>query len=252
MTSKGTGTARFQRGRRVAGGCALALWLAAGPAQADSADLDWLGIAYLWGSGITIDAREQSVGIDFDDLVDDLEIAFMGRVEAQGDDFGGFVDVMFVGVGDRESRTLADVNVDNDVTAMDLALIWSPGTARATGLELYGGLRYVNNDFRIVVDPLPPGPPESVGGSDKSYTDALLGARYLAPLSDHWRFTVNADLSGGDTEGTWSLGAYGSYLMSQHRFIVGYKHLEMELESGGGDELTVTMSGPVLAYGFAF
>jgi len=224
----------------------------AGAARAESSDMDWLGIAYVWGSGITIDAREQSIGVDFNDLVDSLEVGFMGHVEAQGDTFGGFVDVLQINVGDRESRPLVDLNVDNDTTSMDIALVWSPGAERLTGTELYGGLRYVSNDFRIVVDPIPPGPPESIGRSDKSFNDFLLGARYIATLSERWRMTVQADLSGGDTEGTWSLGFYGSYAMGQHRFIAGYKHFEMDLEGGGGDDLSVTLSGPVLAYGYRF
>lgn len=230
----------------------LSLSLAAGAARAESSDMDWLGIAYVWGSGITIDAREQSIGVDFDDLVDSLEISFMGHVEAQGDTFGGFVDVLQLNVGDRESRPLVDLNVDNDTTSMDIALVWSPGAERITGTELYGGLRYVSNDFRIVVDPIPPGPPESIGRSDKSFNDLLIGARYIATLSERWRMTAQADLSGGDTEGTWSLGLYGSYAMGQHRFIAGYKHFEMDLEGGGGGDLTVTLTGPVVAYGYRF
>lgn len=231
---------------------ALGLLLVGASAHADSQETDWLGIVYLWGSGITIDAEDESVGVDFADLVDDLEIAFMGHVEAQGDTLGGFVDVVFVGVGSNESRANADLNVDNDTTAMDLAVVWSPGAARLTGLETYAGLRYISNDFHLVVDPIPPALPTLEGGADNSYYDALLGVRYSAPLSDSWRATLVGDLSFGDTEGTFSLGAYAGYVMGQHHFIVGYRHLEMDLESGGGDNLTVTMTGPVLAYGYRF
>jgi hypothetical protein len=243
---------RIDRHKGVAQACALVLSLAAGSARADSSGMEWLGIAYLWGSGITIDARDQSIGLDFEDIVDNLEMSFMGHVEAQGDTLGGFVDVLFVNVGARETRQLAELNVDNDLTSMDIALVWSPGAERLTGSELYGGLRYVSNDFRIVVDPIPPGPPESISQSDRSFNDFLLGARYIAPLSDRWRMTVQADLSGGDTEGTWSIGLYGSYLMGQHRLIAGYKHFEMDLEGRGGNDLTVTLTGPVIAYGYRF
>ncbi len=231
---------------------ALGLLLGGTGAHADASDTEWLGIAYLWGSGITIDTADRSVGIDFNDLVDDLEIAFMGHVEAQGDKLGGFVDVMFVGVGSNESRPSADLNVDNDTTAMDLAVVWSPGSEAFTGLETYTGLRYISNDFDLVVDPIPPILPTLEGSIDESYYDALLGVRYLTPLSDNWRLSFNGDLSFGDTEGTFSLGAYASYVTGQHRFIAGYKHFEMDLESGNGGDLTVTMTGPVLAYGYRF
>jgi hypothetical protein len=232
--------------------CATTFLLGTASARADSQGTDWLAIVYLWGSGITIDAKDQSVGIDFKDLIDELEMGFMGHVETQGNNFGGFVDVVFVGVGANESRTNFDLNTDNDTTAMDLALVWSPGEERMTGFELYGGFRYVDNDFHLVADPVPPALPTFEGGIDKSYTDALFGARYIAPLSENWRLTFNGDISGGDTEGTFSVGAYAGYRTGQHHFIGGYKHFEMDLESGGGVDLTVTLSGPVIAYGYSF
>ncbi len=233
-------------------GCGVALALGTGAASAESSGMDWLGIVYLWGSGIDVDAKNASAGISFGDLIDNLEMAGMAHVEAQGDTFGGMVDVLFVGVWSNETRQNAHLNVDNDTTAMDLAVVWSPGPERLAGLELYGGMRYVSNDFHLVIDPDPPALPTVTTGSDKSYTDLLVGARYITPLSDKWRLTFAADLSGGDTEGTYSLGAYASYVMGQHRLIAGYKHLEMDLESGQGRSLTVTMTGPVLAYGYRF
>jgi hypothetical protein len=243
---------KFQR-RKILTGAASAATLLLGSASAHAdGDMDWLGIMYLWGSGISIDTQDASVGIDFKDLIDDLEMSFMGHVEAQGDTFGGFVDVVFVGVGSNESRTNFDLNVDNDTTSMDLALVWSPGPERMTGFELYGGLRYVSNDFHIVARPVPPTSPTLEGGIDNSYNDVLFGARYIAPLSEHWRLTVSGDISGGDTEGTFSLGAFAGYRMGQHHFIGGYKHFEMDLESGNGGDLTVTMTGPVIAYGYSF
>src|SRR5688572_26103072 len=162
---------------------AAALALAAGSARADSADLDWLGIVYLWAADIGIDTRDRRVNVDFSDVVDKLEMAFQGHVEAQADDFGGFVDVVFMGVGDNSSRPLVDINTDFDMTAMDPALVWSPGPERMTGIELYGGLRYIDMDLGVVIDPVSPGPADIRTGIDKSYTDFLAGARYIAPLN---------------------------------------------------------------------
>jgi len=244
---------RIHRPRKLTGAaCVTALMLGSAGAPAVAQDTDWMAIAYLWGSGISIDAQNASVGVDFKDLVDDLEMSFMGHVEAQGDDIGGFVDVAFVGVGKNESRTNFDLNVDNDTTTMDLAMVWSPGEERMTGFELYGGLRYVSNDFRLVADPVPPALPTVTTGSDSSYYDVMFGARFIAPLSEHWRLTLSGDISGGDTEGTFSIGAYAGYRMGQHHFIGGYKHFEMDLESGAGGDLTMTMTGPVIAYGYSF
>jgi hypothetical protein len=244
---------RFNRLRPVACGCSLALLLAASPARADSAGLDWLGVVYLWAPDMGLDYTDKSVDIDFDDVVDKLEIAFLTHVEAQGDDFGGFVDLSFVAVGENQSRELADLNSDYDVTILDLAFVWSPGAKRMTGLELYGGLRYLDSDFSLVVDPVPTGLEEFRTGLENSYTDFLAGVRYVAPLNEQWSLMFHGDLSAGSTEGTYSLGAFAGFRWGAHHFIGGWKYLAAEIEASGGDEsVDLDMSGPALAYGFSF
>ena len=142
---------RFDRKAAVAGACALALGSAAATARADSSDLDWLGVAYVWGTDISVDAGDRSIDVEVSDVIDKLEMAFLGHVEAQGEDIGGFVDVVFMGVGDKVSRPAADLNADLDMTLMDLAAVWSPAAERFSGVEVFGGLRYVDVDFDLVV-----------------------------------------------------------------------------------------------------
>jgi hypothetical protein len=145
------------------------------------------------------------------------------------------------------------LNSDLDMTTMDLALVWSPGPERMTGIEVFGGLRYIDTDFGLVVDPIPPSPPESRTSLDSSFSDLLLGARYIAPLNEQWRLTLTGDVSSGDSEGTWSLGAFAGYRMGVHHLVAGYRHFEMEFEGRGGNTLvTETFSGPIVAYGFSF
>ena len=243
---------RFDRKAAIAGACALALASVSGAARADSSDLDWLGIAYAWGTDISVDAGDRSVDVQFSDVIDKLEMAFLGHVEAQGDDIGGFVDVVFMGVGDNVSRPAADLNADLDMTLMDLAAVWSPAAEKFSGIEVFGGLRYIDVDFDLVVDPVPPSPPEFRTGINKGYTDFLAGARYAAPINERWKLVFSGDLSGGDTEGTWSLGGFGVYRTGAHRFYAGYRHLEVEIEAGGAEEVKQTFSGPAIGYGYAF
>ena len=230
----------------------LGLLLAGPSVRADSNDMDWVGVVYLWAADISADSRDVSVGIDFKDIINKLEMAFQGHVEAQGDDFGGFVDLGYIRVGDHSSNSLAEFDADLELTAMDLAFVWSPGPERLTGIEAYGGLRYIDTNFSLNVNPEPPALPTLETGINKSYTDFLAGVRYSAPINDHWRMIFSGDLSGGSTEGTWSLAAFASYRTGQHRFFAGYRHFEMEIKAGGGERLTETMSGPAIAYGYAF
>ena len=110
-------------------------------------------------------------------------------MEAQGDDFGGFVDISYMAVGDNNNLPGVHLNSDVDMTAMDLAMVWSPGPERMTGFEAFGGLRYIDTKFHLVVDPEPPALPTVETGINSTFTDFLIGARYAMPLNEHWRLT---------------------------------------------------------------
>jgi hypothetical protein len=237
--------------RFLQAGCAILALTAGAPAHAAGNDYDWLGILYLWASDVTVDAHDRTLNASFNDIVDKLDFALQGHVEAQADDFGGFADFTFMSLSDKASRPAADFRSSLDMTLIDLAMVWSPGPERMTGTELYGGLRYISNDFNLQVDPVPPGVPSFSSGGNASYNDLLVGARYIAPLGDRWRLMVNADISGLDTEGTWSLGMYGVYRTGPHRFIAGYRHLDVEVKEKG-NRSTMTFDGPAIAYGYAF
>ena len=239
--------------RTLAASCGvLALAAATGAARAESSGMDWLGVAYLWGADISADYQDRSIDASFSDIVDKLEMGFMGHVEAQGDDFGGFVDVVYMSVGDSRAIGPASVRGDLDMTLMDLAMVWSPTSGRMTGPEVYGGFRYVSVDALVRATLLPPPEPTLNAGIDKSYTDFLLGGRYVAPINDSWRLVFNADLSAGDTEGTWSVAGYGVYRNGPHRFYAGYRHLEAEVEARNTERVDMSFSGPTVGYGFAF
>ena len=236
----------------VAAGCGLALTFGAGAARADSSGMDWLGIVYLWAADIGVSTRDVNLDVDFSDTIDKLEMGFQGHMEAQGDDFGGFVDLSYMAVGNNNNLPGVHLNSDLDMTAMDLAMVWSPGPERMTGFEVFGGLRYIDTKFHLVIDPEPPGPPTVETGVNTTYTDFLIGARYAMPLNEHWRLFFTGDLSAGETEGTWSLGAFGSYTTGRHHFYAGFRHLEMDLKGRTGESVTETYSGPAIAYGFSF
>lgn len=237
--------------RALAAGCGAVALAAGGAAHADSSELDWMGVVYLWGASIGVDARDRSIDASFSDIIDKLDMGFMGRVEAQGDDIGGFVDVVYMSVSDGRTTGPVSARGELDMSLMDLALVWSPGAERFTGTEVFGGIRYLGTDFNLRAT-LPPPLPSIAGGIDKSYTDFLVGARYMAPINDSWRLSVKADLSAGDTEGTWSLAGFGVYQSGRHHFFVGYRHLEAEVAAGGSERVDMSFSGPAIGYGFGF
>ena len=83
--------------------CASGLLLASAAGAADSGD-DWqyAGTIYLWGAGINAEtARGSTVDIDFNTLVNNLNMAFMGAIEARRREWSLVADVIYTFLNPR-------------------------------------------------------------------------------------------------------------------------------------------------------
>ena len=120
-----------------------------------------------------------TLDISFSDTVENLEMGFQGHVEAQAEDFGGFRGHRLHGRR-RERRQSGHPGQHGSRPDGD-----------GPGVRLEPGRRAVHRasrssaacdtstqDFGLVIDPEPPGPPVLQTGVDKSYYDLLIGARY--------------------------------------------------------------------------
>jgi hypothetical protein len=132
----------------------------------------------------------------------------------------------------------------------ELAAVWSPGEGRFRGLDMFAGLRYIDVDLTVQLDPENTlFDATSIDGSD-TFSDFMLGARYTWELSGRWHLTLRGDGSFGDTGGTWNGSTMAAYSMKHGAWFFGYRHLSVELEAR--NKFDVTMSGPVTGYGFVF
>lgn len=216
---------------------------------------DWLVAPYLWAASIGTDVRAETPPDDseseFSDIIDKLDGAFLLRLEGRGDHFGAFTDLIFLGVADDSDRALSHTESDLDTWLIEAAGVWSPGDDRSRGLDLFAGLRYVDVDLTVQVDPINPLFDTAAVETDKSYSDLMVGARYTWAFSERWGLTLRGDGSFGDTEGTWSASAIARYRTGNGGWLFGYRHLSVEIATG--DSTTeITMSGPAIGYGFSF
>jgi hypothetical protein len=243
--------------RRATLGIAVLSLLDFSPAAcaAESEGWDWMAAPYLWAATIGTDVRAEVPPADseteFSDIIDKLDGAFLLRLEGQGDHFGVFADFVFLGVAGDKDHPLSHSESDLDTWLIEAAGVWSPGDDRSRGLDLFAGLRYVDVDLTVQVDPQNPLFDTATIGTDKSYSDLMVGARYTWALSERWGLTLRGDGSFGDTEGTWSASAVTQYRTGNGGWLFGYRHLSVEIETG--DSTTeITMSGPAIGYGFSF
>ncbi|QDH70439.1 hypothetical protein [Marilutibacter alkalisoli] len=238
-----------------------ALCLMAISLQAQSADgngWDWIVAPYGWAASIGTDlerAQPPAGGVStdrgFDDIVDKIDGAFQIHIEGQGDRFGMFADFTYLGLADEREHPRFHTESDLDMRLFELAAVWSPGEGRYRGLDLFAGLRYIDVDLTVRFVPANTAfSPSTFDGSD-SYSDFMFGARYTWALSDRWGLTLRGDGSFGDTEGTWNASAVAQYRMKHGMWVFGYRYLSVELETGD-TSTEITMSGPMIGYGFTF
>lgn len=190
--------------------------------------------------------------VDFSDIVDKLDYALQLHFEGQGDNFGFFTDLTYLTLSDEKSFAQVDADASLDTTILELAAVWSPGQERYTGFEAFAGLRYMDTklDARFTpVDPALASQRRTVGGS---LTDAMIGARYIARLSDRWALTVRGDVSFGDSEGAYSGSAIFNYQLKRGALVFGYRYMAIDLEQRSGDTATLTMLGPVIGFSRSF
>lgn len=222
---------------------------------ADDEGWDWMVAPYLWaasiGTDVNADAPPAGTDSDFSDIIDKIDGAFMARLEGQGDHFGVFADVLFLSLADDSDRALSHTESDLDAWLLDAAGVWNPGHDRSRGLGLFAGLRYVDVDLSVRVDPINALFDTATIGTNKSYSDLMIGARYTWALSERWRLTLRGDGSLGDTEGTWSASAIAQYRTGNGGWLFGYRHLSVEIETGDSNT-EITLSGPAIGYGFSF
>jgi hypothetical protein len=216
---------------------------------------DWMVAPYLWaasiGTDVTAEVPPAGTESEFSDIIDKIDGAFMARLEGQGDHFGAFADVIFLSLADDHDHPLSHTESDLDAWLIDAAGVWIPGDDRTRGLGLFAGLRYVDVDLSVQVDPVNPLFDTATVGTNKGYSDLMLGARYTWALSERWGLTLRGDGSFGDTEGTWSASAIAQYRTGNGGWLFGYRHLSVEVKTGDS-KTEITLSGPAIGYGFSF
>lgn len=267
----------YRHRRCCAGGIAMGALFAGssvgGLRSADAAELEWIIAPYVWAADVRLDATigGSTVGatVPFEDLVHNLEAAFMGHAEVRGQRFGGFATIDYVSLADQQTKSfgpggpvLGDVVVDSDVKLelYELAGLYRLGRRDADmpRFDLLFGVRLI--DMRTALDFTLPGPAGGRGEPtlDVSETDAFVGARVAGDLGKRFGYRARADYGGGGSHGTLNLLATFSYTVGRKgTFSVdwGYRHCEIDLSGSSGVDLSktkMTLSGPLLGFAFAF
>ena len=245
-------------------GVALLLAALMAPAQpVAAAGWDWDFALYLFAMGMdgemVVRGEEAIVDVSFSDILEDLEMAATGHLEANKRDsrWGFFGDVFWSSLGANFEQPTGEY--DMNMTYLEGAALYSMGE----NFSFLGGLRYTKMELTLdisppVSPPIQPGPgPQRFEGS-QSWTDLMIGGRYRTMISKRFGFSARGDLAGfgisSSSNLTWNVILLGQFKATNRiGLILGWRWFDVDYENT--DDLfvfDVLQSGPMFAFNYSF
>ena len=242
-------------------GISILALVSALPARADTgSDPDgWKlgGSIYLWAAGVKgTSAAGDEIDVSFSDILEDLDVAFMGGIAARKGKWTLLADVNYLSIH-QETSTTANLigspqKVDTDVKLT--GFITTFGAAYRviqddmTSLDLLAGARYFKLDSDFDAD---------IGGSKVKYSDSgdaldgIVGAQMVIGLSERWYLSMYADVGAGDSKLTWQTWPGVGYRLDNFDAVAGYRTLKWETDDGDTFD-NLSFSGPMFGLKFRF
>jgi len=233
---------------------------------------------YFWAAELDGDAtlrgRTGPVDVSFSDLLDNLDIAFMGRVEAWKGEWGLFLDGLYMDLGAEFSTPQGAVSADIDVKmtmlefGLGYRLLETPigqDNEQKLSFDLLGGGRYMNLEGEV--DVRTGGPLSGLGltigrtfGRREEWVDPIVGGRLKWGIDDKLAIAVRSDFGGFDigdgSNLSWNLLAGIDYKLSKNKNLkVGYRIFDIDYDSGSGNKefgLDAQFRGPIFGLTIKF
>lgn len=252
---------RNVRSTSIAGAFIAALVL---PATALAAEHDgqWRVGAeiYLWGADTEIStAAGQEVDASFNDVIDNLEMAFMGALVARKDSWSWFGDVMYVGIDGSNTvpATIpgvpdpidASVRLEQDAWIVTAGGGYELSSTSDSNVDFVAGIRYFDLSTDVTVD-LGGGMAGSVRDSS-DVLDGVVGIKGRTGLAHKWTLGYYADVGTGQSDLTYQALIDFNYAYSKVALGFGYRFLKWDFDGKGYlDDFQI--SGPFVGLIFRF
>lgn len=216
---------------------------------------------YLWGADIGgKTATGSDIDVGFDDLLDNLQMAFMGSFGVRKGRWGFMADAIYMDVGKDSSFTTSvsganievDANLDMKTWILTPAVTYTAVENEKVRLDVLGGARYLSMDMTLDIDF---GPPLSTHGkidrSDDAW-DAVVGVKGALALTQKWHVPYYLDIGTGDSDLTWQAMAGIGYTFSKFFEVVAtYRYLDWEFDDSSAVD-SLNISGPLVGIKFSF
>ena len=210
---------------------------------------------YFWAVSIegdvAIGPKGDSVTVDFGDIFDNLESAFIVHFETiYKKKYGLLFDMNFIDIGKSTSLPQTNIDVDLKATIGELAPYyrWSTGDHN---VDVLAGLLY----SKVETDAVFSNTPQRISVSE-DWFDPYLGARWIWSFAENWATSVKGAVGGFgvSSDFVWQGAALLTWQPWKYaQILAGYRAVGIDYETGLGATrfvYDVTLHGPVFGINF--
>ena len=211
---------------------------------------------YGWYAGIdgTVNTPgADDISIEASDIIEDLNMIFMGGYEGKYNKWSVLVDAVYMDVGDTANAPvgggITSVNLDIQSWVLQGGVGYDLLQSTHGTFGVVGGVRYLGLDasVNLAFD----GSSVNQNSDSANLLDGIIGIRGYVKLSDNWYLPYYADIGTGGSEFSYQLFAAIGYRFGWGDVRLGYRLLKFEMDD---DKIMqdLEMSGPVLGVGIRF
>jgi hypothetical protein len=217
--------------------------------------------AFVWASGVDgditthnpLNPAEQvrvSFDWDFDNLLDDLDAAFMIYGDARFGRWSVFGDYTYTKVSPTSNldRSVvfdrADTDLKTQIGQVNVGYaIWADRANRGNRFELYGGARYYSMRNKVLFRS---GPNDLESVSKDDWWDGVVGVRAVWDLAPRWVAVGQLDGGWGGSDHSVQFWGYVGYQFDWGSVGGGWRYLNFKRDHGGVTQ-DLTYNGPLIS-----
>jgi len=237
-------------------------------AEESSSESEWQmgGDIYLWGASLTSTAPSgASSELDFGQILDNLEMTFMGGLWGKKDRWTVAADVIYMNLKGSTDRSLgmgggldltlgASLQLKSWIVTPTVSYNLSDNSYKGR-FELLAGVRYLDLSADLEANISGSSGPiiDRSASQSGSNWDFVAGFRARANLGSNWYLPFYFDAGTGDSKFTWQGLAGIGYQFKKVNVIASYRYLKYEFDDEPGDLLAeLEIKGPLLGASFRF
>ena len=204
--------------------------------QQNSDEWQFTAELYLWYASIDGTSTVGDLDIKADDLIDGLNMAFMGNIGVKKDRWGFMLDAIYLNASNNQNviTRIGGVNTDVEMTGWIITPMvgYEVVESENVSLNIFAGARYLYLDTSIGLrNTDPAGPPFAINPSDSGNNwDGIIGVRGDIFLSPHWFIPYHLDIGAGNSNFTWQAFTGLGYRFKNFDILAGYRYLSWDFD----------------------